>query len=124
MALLSIRLNMPKEVLDKYEQQGENLGKTLSARLVQCVDHVSEKPLYIDDRLRRRLERLFGKNFDRPEDVVHMMERYVTARIGEVDVQLAPQLLTRLKSRCFGKPFDQFLAELTVEELERHVGMR
>ena len=124
MTLLSIKLNVPKEVLDKYEDQGQDLGRTMSKRLVQCADYVSEKPLYIDDRLRRRLERLFGKNFDGADEVVHLMERYVTARVENVEIQLSPQLLTRLKSRCFGKPFNQFLTERVIEGLEEYAMMR
>jgi hypothetical protein len=124
MALLSIKLNIPDEILHKYEALEGSLEKNLSSRLVAAADYTSTKPLYINDKLRQRLERLFGRNFSTPEDLVHQMEKYITARIGDVDVQLSPTLLTRLKTRCFGKPFEQFLTDRVVVSLEEYVGMR
>lgn len=124
MPTISIKLNLPQEVWDVYQSNGKPLETALSQRLISCQDFTSEKPLYITDTLRRRLERLFGRNFQTPEELVHTMEKYITARIGEVDVPLQPLLLTRLKSRCFGKPFEQFLAERVVCGLEEYAGMR
>ncbi len=123
MAILSIKLDIPDDVLKVYELRGP-LEKVLSEQLIKCVHHTSFKPIYLTDTNRKRLERLFGKNFKDPEDLIHVMERYVTARIGDVDVQLSPALLTRLKTRCFGKPFEQFLAERAIYGLEEYAGMR
>lgn len=123
MAVLSIKLEIPDDILKQYESRG-SLEKVLSDHLTNCVTHTSKKPIYITDTYRKRLERLFGRNFKDAEDLVHQMEKYVTARIGNVDVQLSPALLTRLKSRCFGKPFEQFLAERTVIGLEEYAMMR
>lgn len=123
MAILSIKLNIPDEILKQYEERG-NLEKVLSQQLASTIAFTSEKPIYVNDTQRKRLERLFGRNFKDADDLVHLMEKYVTARIGEVDVTLSPALLIRLKTRCFGKPFEQFLAERAVVGLEEYVGMR
>ncbi len=123
MAILSVKLDLPDNVLKKYELRGP-IDKVLSETLTDCVNFTSTKPIYITDTQRKRLERLFGKNFKDADELIHMMERYVTARIGDVDVQLPPQLLTRLKTRCFGKPFEQFLVERVIEGLELYAGMR
>jgi|WetSurMetagenome_2_1015567.scaffolds.fasta_scaffold04523_4 hypothetical protein len=123
MAILSIKLDLPDEVVKQYELRG-SLEKVLSDQLTKCVNYTSTKPLYLTDIQRRRLDRLFGKNLKDPEELVHMMERYVTARIGDVDIQLSPALLTRLKTRCFGKPFEQFLAERATIGLEEYCGLR
>jgi hypothetical protein len=122
-AILSVKLDLPDNVLKKYELRGP-IDKVLSETLTDCVNFTSTKPIYITDTQRKRLERLFGKNFKDADELIHMMERYVTARIGDVDVQLPPQLLTRLKTRCFGKPFEQFLVERVIEGLELYAGMR
>lgn len=123
MAILSIKLDLPDDILKVYESRGP-LEKVLSDQLSKCVNHTSSRSLYLTDTNRKRLERLFGKNFKDSDDLIHMMERYVTARIGNVEVQLPPQLLTRLKTRCFGKPFEQFLAERAIYGLEEYAGMR
>lgn len=123
MAILSIKLDIPEEVLKKYELRG-SLEKVLSQTLTDCVDFTAQKPIYVNDTQRKRLDRLFGRNFKSADELIQLMERYVTARIGEVNVQLSPQLLVRLKTRCFGKPFEQFLAERAVEGLEQYAAMR
>lgn len=123
MAIISIKLNIPEETLKKYESRG-SLEKVMSETLTTCVDYTAQKPIYVNDTQRKRLDRLFGKNFKDADEIIQMMERYVTARIGEVNVQLSPQLLTRLKTRCFGKPFEQFLAERAVQGLEEFAAMR
>lgn len=123
MSILSIKLNIPDEVLKQYESRG-TLEKVLSKTLTDCVSYSAEKPIYINDTQRKRLDRLFGRNFNDADEIIQVMERYVTARIGDVEVQLPPQLLTRLKTRCFGKPFEQFLAEHTIQGLEEFAAMR
>ena len=123
LATLSIKLSIPDDILKQYEDRG-SLEKVLSAQLVSCVSFTADKPVYVNDTQRKRLERLFGRNFKDADDLVHLMEKYVTARIGDVDVTLSPALLIRLKTRCFGKPFEQFLAERAVVGLEEYVGMR
>lgn len=123
MAILSIKLNIPDEILKQYEERG-SLEKVLSSQLISCVDFTSDKPIYVNDTLRKRLERLFGRNFKDAGELVQQMEKYVTARIGDVDVTLSPALLIRLKTRCFGKPFEQFLAERAIVGLEEYAGMR
>lgn len=124
MALLAIKLSLPSEVINAYEERGE-LGKVLSAQLTRTVHYTADKPMYINDALRLRLERLFGMNFQSPEDLVRKMERYVTARIGDVDVQLKPQLLQRLRTRCpSNKTFEKHLEERVILGLEEYAGMR
>jgi hypothetical protein len=122
-AILSIKLEVPDEVLKKYELRG-SLEKVMSQTLTDCVDFTAQKPIYVNDTQRKRLDRLFGRNFKNADELIHLMERYVTARIGDVDVQLPPQLLVRLKTRCFGKPFEQFLAERALQGLEEFAAMR
>lgn len=123
MPTISVKVTLPQEVLDQFQEEG-NLGNNISKHLMATKDFTSDKPIYITDVLRRRLDRLFGRNFQSATELVEAMERYVTARIGEVDIQLQPILLTRLKSRCFGKPFEQFLSERIVTGLEEFAGMR
>jgi hypothetical protein len=121
--IVSLKLSLPSEMIESYEKQGP-LEKVISDRLQAAVDFTSKKPLYITDTQRARLDRLFGRNFSSSDDLVRAIEKALTVRIEEVPVHLNPVLLTRLRSRCFGKPFERFLEEQTVKGLEEYCGLR
>jgi hypothetical protein len=124
MTAISLKLHLPEDVIEKYEESGP-LEKVLADRLIKTADYTATRPIYINDYLRQRLERLFGRNFATPEELIKTFEKYVTARIENVDVALPPALLQRLKTRCFSnKPFNIFLSEQVVKGLEEYVGMR
>lgn len=121
--LLSVKLDLPKEVYDAYESQGP-LEKVLATRLIQSVDHTSKKPIYIPDDIRQRLDKILGRNLSGPEDLLHAVEQIVCISISDVKVPLHPTLLKRLRTRCFGMQFEDFLADQTVKSLEEFAGMR
>ena len=82
------------------------------------------KPLHISDDQRRRLEAALGKNFSHAHELVAMVERSMTIQVGETQVPLTPYLLDRLKSRCFGLPFDKFIERTVKQALEEFCGLR
>jgi hypothetical protein len=122
-ATVTVKLNLQESTLAEYEKRG-SLDKVLSDHLTSTLNFTSTKPLYFTDTQRKRMDRLFGRNFKSSEDLIMQIEKYITARIGEVDIQLQPSLLARLKTRCFGKPFETFLAERIIIGLEEYTGMR
>lgn len=120
---ISVKLDLPQEVLEAYEKEGP-VERVLADRLVASVAHTSKHPLYISDYQRSRLEKMFARNFSSVDEFVKTVERALSVRIEGMPINLSPTLLTRLRSRCFGKPFEKFLEEETVRGLEEFAGMR
>lgn len=123
--LVKLMLEIPSDVYHKYVEQAgkEELEDILADRLKSCVSHTSTKPLYIDDATRQQFEKLLGRNFSTPTALLEAVKKALTIKLSGVDVQLPPQLLTRLKTRCFGKPFPDFLKDQVVHELEEYTMM-
>jgi hypothetical protein len=121
---VSVKLTLPDETYTAYEALKQPIEKVFADRLVNCVDFTSKKPLYITDYQRQRLDRLFGRNFASTDELLRAIEKALSVRIEGIPINLNPTLLTRLRSRCFGKTFEKFLEELTVQGLEEYAGMR
>ena len=121
---VSVKLTLPDEVVAAYESAKQPLDKVLAERLTACVDFTSKKPLYITDYQRQKLDRLFGRNFSNTDELLRAIEKALSVRIEGIPINLNPVLLARLRSRCFGKTFEKFLEEQTVQGLEEFAGMR
>ena len=128
-----VRLRLTPELAAAYELQATDLGTSLEdlleARLSQAVHMRDSKPLYFADLDRQELEALLGKNVTSPVEVLRLLRTALSVRVSarpdiSVRVDLKPHLLTRLRSRCFGKPFDEFLKLTITEALERYAGLR
>lgn len=129
---LLVRLRLSPELTAAYELQATDLGVSLEElledRLTQAVRMRDAKPLYFCDTDRQELESLIGKNVNTPAEVLRLIRTALSVKISSRNtttrVDLKPNLITRLRSRCFGKPFDEFLRERIIEELERYCGIR
>jgi len=128
-----IRLRLTSELLSAYELQAADLNvpleELLESRLVQMVAMRAVKPLFFSDEDRIELESLLGKNVNSPIELIRLIRNALSVRIsGKPDVSMRvdikPNLLTRLRSRCFGKPFEDFLKQVITEGLETYVGLR
>lgn len=121
-------LLLPAEVQDAYEriaaQEKKPLDQVLSERLVDCVNHKANKGLWFGDAERGEIEAAVGSNIRQASDLVGLLRRALAVTVGETRVPLKPDLLARLKSRCFTPPFDQWLGNLVREKLEEYVGLR
>jgi hypothetical protein len=123
--LVKLLLDIPSDIYHRYVSQagkGE-VEDLISDRLTSCVDHTAAKGLYLNDPSRRSLEVLLGRNFNTADDLVESVRKLAALRFPEVEIALQPQLLTRLKTRCFGKPFPEFLKERVVKGLEEYTMM-
>lgn len=113
------------QTIDKLAiEAGIPIEEFISKRLPQIATPSLSKPIVVNDEERRVLERLLGKNMMTGGDLIKMVEHALTLSVAEASVPLTPYLLDRLKSRCFGLPFEKFIA-LTVKRcLEEFVGIR
>ena len=123
-----LRIPVAADVYDELQRQAEELRKPIeyliAERLPQLAESNSIKPLIIDDDVRRRMELLLGRNLSEPDELIRILERALTLQVGETPVELTPHLLERLRSRCFGMPFDKFVALTVRRALEEYCGLR
>ncbi len=128
-AVCTYRITLPAEISDSYNRQAEACGlpieELLARRAVESVNHASIKPLYVSDAQRQELERVLGRNFQRPKELVEAVAHLAELRVENVKVVLTPDVLERLKSRHFtDEPFDAWLAGQVREWAERAVELR
>lgn len=125
---VQIRVILSKDTADLYEIQAEDTGLTLEQvlqeRLQACVYYESEKPLYFDDSQRQELDSLLKRNVGSAEKALLAIRSQLTVDVSGIKVLLSPDVLKRLKTRCFGKPFEQFFRETLNRVLEEFVTMR
>jgi hypothetical protein len=129
---LRTTLDLPDYLVDEYEsQRGDTpLEDFLITRLTECVDHYGDRPLFFSDSQVKELESLTGgficttsqKALDRLRSCQTI--RIVSPDEEPVDIQLSSSLLTRLKSRCFGRTFPEAITEETIIGLEQYAQMR
>lgn len=125
---VQLRISLPAEIVDLYQDQADRTGleieQVVAARLLACVDHTSGKPLYFSDADRQELEQLLGRNVLHTKDALLQIRNAMCVRVNKVIISLKTNLLAKLKSRCIGMPFEDFLAQRVVQALEQYVGMR
>lgn len=124
--LVNVTLDLPEDVYNLYNERSENkdISKALSDRLVKCANHAAEKGLYIDDGARQKLDNLLGYNISSTEQLLDLVEKIVSMKVGSVRVPLKSSVLTRLKSRCYGMEFPEFVKQQVTRDLEVFTGLR
>lgn len=129
MSTETIRVTLPEETFRQYEEQAKARGGhpvewLMSERLRLFANTNSQKPITIDDEMRRKIEKIIGKNISTPEELLTILEQAISVRIDDMVIPMTPQLLTRLNSRAIGVPFETFLPNLIKRMLEEYVGLR
>lgn len=128
-ATCTYRVNLPTEIADIYEKQSvlrnTSTEDLIAERLQKSVNHTSEKPLYLSDEQRQKLEAVLERNLHRPKDLVEAVVHVVGIRVENVKVLLSPDVIERLRSRHFtDEPFDAWLAAKVREWAESEAGLR
>jgi len=123
-----LRIPVSGPIFEKFDEQAKALNKPIeyliAERLPQLAEADSEKPIVINDGQRRRLETALGRNVSSADELVRAMEHSMTLDVGGIHIELTPYLVSRLKSRCFGMAFDQFMALTVKRGLEEYCGLR
>lgn len=125
-----LSLTLPVDVIELYEQDAKERGKTLNEvvtqRLFSCRQHNANRGVYFNDAERSELEKLTGGRIVyEAKDALKRIRNQQSIRLGNTQVTLAPTLLTRLKSRCSrAMDFKTYLRKQAIEGLERAANMR
>ena len=121
-------IEIPAEDHDTYtrlaEVERKTIDQVMSERLTDCANHNAIKGIWFGDKDRQALEEVLGANVSNASDVIGAVRKNVRVRIGTVSVLLKPQLLERLKSRCFSQDFDKWLEAEIRQHLEEYTNLR
>jgi hypothetical protein len=124
----SIRITLPEEVLSEYESQAATLDipveRIIAQRLAMAANYTSDKPLYFSDEQRQALEHILGRNVLHTQDALLQIRNAMSVRLGKVVIPLHQTLLMKLKSRCLGMDWEDFIKLRVTIALEQYVGMR
>jgi hypothetical protein len=125
--IIRLQIDLPSEVLAQYEKQkpaGQSLEELLSARLISCASHTSERPLYFTDSERAELEKILERRVPSAKDALRHLARLASISVEGIKVNLNPRLIERLKSRCFKHPLGEVVKREVRAGLETYCGMR
>lgn len=125
---LVFRTSLEPEVAQAYEDRALKNGVAaelaMASTLKQFAHVDSSKPIVLSDAQRREIEAALGRNFNTSEELTTHVVRSLQLRVGEIEVPLSPHLLDRLKTRCIGMEFSQFVIQTVKRGLEEFAGLR
>jgi hypothetical protein len=127
----SYRIRLPLDIASEYSWQYEDSEFTdedelLEDRLVKCVHHTAERPLYFNDTERAELESLLGVNLFSARELIDRLSRTNSLTVGGVAVPLTQQVIDRLRMRCeaYNVSYAKFVTDAAVAGIEREIGLR
>lgn len=123
------RLFLPASILDAYRKEAKEYGveieEMLASRLIECVSYNASKPLYFNDKDRKDLEDLLGRNVKSAQSVLEVIRRFIGVKLNGMEVMIRPTTLERLRSRSpRGIDFAEWIQKKVVEWSERESGER
>ena len=124
-----VRLPLPSALLETYEKEAERTHKSLEDFLAQHLRKTKallaqDKPLIVTDADRRRIEAALAKGFNDGSQLADSCEHLSAITINGLDVSLSEQAIERLKTRCYGVTFDEFIKTTITRLVETEVGLR
>lgn len=125
-----LKLKVPEPLYDKFAERAIKFNREpedeMLSRLRSCVDFtdVGAGAIYVDNDTRNQLTQISGKLIQSPADLVNWAKRVASLQVGGVTIELTEQLATRLRSRTFGRTWDEHITRTVLEALEQSVGMR
>jgi hypothetical protein len=109
------------QIAKARNQQPEDVAADMLAKF---RDVRSTKPIIISDDARRRLEQILGRNLSAVEDLLSTMQHAFSVRADGVEIPVTPYLLERLRSRCIGMDFTEFMKRTVKRLLEEFANIR
>ena len=124
-----VRLSLPESLITTYEKEAERVGKPLDEFIAQHLRKTrallaQEKPLIVTDADRRRIETALAKGFNDGSQLADACSKLTAINVNGLDVNVSEQVIERLKTRCYGMTFDEFVQATVQRLLETEVGIR
>lgn len=122
---------MPRKALSQNEPDDQNPGPPvfvlppeLAEKALQLLTKSQSLLAFSHDNM-VELEKLLGRNFRNPEDLIGCIRTLKSVTVGGVEVDLSPVIWSRLQSRGKNFPdFDKWLSDVIVRLLEGYVQLR
>ncbi len=129
MSNVVIKIEIPRDLLQTYEQQARRAKKQVEDiivhRLEQCKWHTSLNPIYLDDDFRGQIEAILSKSIKSAKDLVDYLANTQSLRLTEgIKISLPDSLMKRLVTRTFGHPVEKVIVREALKGLETYVGLR
>ncbi|SRR6266496_5728641 len=125
---VKIQLRVDEHLYDAYAERAVKSGVEPEAEmlktLARCREHNASQAIYLDDAQRNELAQLAGRVIKTPADLLAWARQQVELNVGGVSIPISTQLAARLRSRCFGAPWEQHIRCCVTEQLEQLVGLR
>ena len=126
---VKLMLEIPEVLYDKYAERAAKFNRKpeseILARLQQCQDYISTKPLYFTDDDRAEMEKAFAHNLSDPGDLIAKVKSLFRLKVGDVEVPLSARIQARLPNRVFrGSTLEKLITKVVTEALEVECGMR
>lgn len=126
--IVSLKLHIAEPLADHYAERAAKHGRAVEDELVlrlrQCKDHTDAQAIYLTDAQRNELSQIAGKLINTSADLLTWAKQMVSLKVGEVEIPLSQQLVTRLESRRFGATWKDLMNSVVVGKLEEFVGLR
>ena len=128
---IALRLPMRQEELENLTEEARSRGGEVEEFIVMQLRlygmaKTGDVLLPLDQA--KSLSKTLGRNFGgegRSMNLAYHVANLARLSVADLQVQLSPNLLQRLRTRCLGKQnFYEWLEKVIVTELERFVGLR
>ena len=124
-----LRLSLPDSLITTYEKEAERSGKPLDEFVAQHLRKTKallaqNKPLILTDSDRQRIEAALAKGFNDGSQLADACSKLTSINVNGLDVNVSEQVIERLRTRCYGMTFDEFVQATVQRLLEVEVGVR
>lgn len=125
-----LRIPISDSLLKTYEKQAAAMNQpveqVMALRLAEYKDHSSYdgRMLVLTPSDRQEIESNFNRSFASGSELARVLSHSFRLRIDTMHVQLSPALLSRLEARAIRKPFQEFVRDTVIKQLEHFAGLR
>ena len=124
-----VTLELSASLFDLLAEQGIASGRMpedeIIQRLHRCSTYTANKPLYLNDEQRSRLEKALGHNFNSAEQAIAQVTTATTLQVGDCGVEISPRIAQRVASRAKAerKTYEEVIQREVIKGLSVYTGL-
>jgi hypothetical protein len=125
---VSLRIVVSDETYNALDQTAKAQGKDIESACTDLLAKFSTvssvKPIIVSDAARQQIEKLVGRNIGSEDQLLYIVKHALNVKLNDVDIPLTPYLIDRLRSRCIGMDFAEFMKRTVKRLLEEFANIR